>query len=298
VRRLVQQRQYSERRACRLLSLSASVHRYVPKPKNDAEVIEHMMRVLDKNHTWGFDLTFDRMVEEGTTANHKRVRRLYREAELHLRRRTKRRVPERVKDPIVLPIGPNITWSMDFMSDALVTGRKYRTFNVIDDFNREALCIAIDTSLPAARVIRELDQLISWRGKPERLRMDNGPEFIAHAMQEWAAYNDIAFTYIQPGMPMQNGLVERFNKTYRTEVLNAWIFERLDQVRSITQEWMWRYNNQRPHRSLLRLSPRAFLLKCGQLPAHYTGSRADFPTVQQDIHNTITPRSTFTNRCA
>ena len=256
------------------------------------------MRVVDKNPTWCFDLTYDRMVEEGTRANHKRVRRLYREANLHLRRRTKRRVPERVKDPIVLPVGPNITWSMDFMSDELVSGRKYRTFNVIDDFNREALCIAIDTSLPAARVIRELDQLIARRGKPERLRMDNGPEFIAHAMQEWVAKHGIAFTYIQPGMPMQNGLIERFNKTYRTEVLNAWIFERLDQVRSITQEWMWRYNNQRPHRSLLRLSPRAFLLKCGQLPAHYTGSRADFPTVQQDIHNNNTLRSTFTKHCA
>ncbi len=226
MRRLVEQRQYSERRACKLLDLSASVYRYVPKEKNDAEVIEHMMRVVDQNPTWGFGLTFDQMVVEGTTANHKRVHRLYKEADLHLRRRTKRRVPERVKDPIVLPIGPNITWSMDFMSDALVTGRKYRTFNVIDDFNREALCIAIDTSLPAARVIRELDQLIAWRGKPERLRMDNGPEFIEHAMQEWAASRGIAFTYIQPGMPMQNGLIERFNKTYRTEVLNAWIFER------------------------------------------------------------------------
>lgn len=125
---------------------------------------------------------------------------------------------------------------MDFMSDALVSGRKYRTFNVIDDFNREALCIAIDTSLPAARVIRELDQLITWRGKPERLRMDNGPGFIAHAMQEWAAKNGIVFSYIQPGMPMQNGLIERFNKTYRTEVLNGWIFQRLDQVRFTTQE--------------------------------------------------------------
>jgi putative transposase len=274
------------------------VYRYVPQPKNDAEVIDHMMRVVDQNPTWGFGLTFDQMVVEGTAVNHKRVHRLYKEANLHLRRRTKRRVPERTKDPIVLPIGPNITWSMDFMSDALVTGRKFRTFNVIDDFNREALCIAIDTSLPAARVVRELDQLIAWRGKPERLRMDNGPEFIAQAMQDWASAHGVTFTYIQPGMPMQNGLIERFNKTYRTEVLNAWIFERLDQVRTLTQQWMWRYNNKRPHRSLLRLSPRAFLLKCGQLPAHYTGLRADFPTVQQDIHNTNTTTRNFTNHCA
>ncbi len=298
MRKLVEQRQYSERRACKLLSLSASVHRYVAKPKDDVEVIAHMMRLVEANHKWGFRIVFDQMRTEGCTANHKRVHRLYKEAKRHLRRRTKRRVPERVKDPIVLPIGPNITWSMDFMSDALVSGRKYRTFNVIDDFNREALNITIDTSLPAQRVIRELEQLIAWRGKPERLRMDNGPEFIAHAMQQWAAANNIAFTYIQPGKPMQNGLVERFNKTYRTEVLDAWIFERLSQVREITQEWMWRYNHKRPHRSLLRLSPRAFVLKCGQLPAHYTGQRADFPTFQHDIHTTTVHRSTFNNHCA
>jgi len=268
------------------------------KPKDDVEVVAHMMAVVEKNYKWGFRLVFDRMRTEGCTANHKRVHRLYKEANLHLRRRTKHRVPERVKDPIVLPIGPNITWSMDFMSDALVSGRKYRTFNVIDDFNREALCIAVDTSLPAQRVIRELEQLIEWRGKPERLRMDNGPEFIAHATQEWAAAQDIEFTYIQPGKPMQNGLVERFNKTYRTEVLDAWIFENLSQVREITQEWMWRYNHERPHRSLLRLSPRAFVLKCGQLPAHYSGPRADFPTFQHDIHNNNVQIITFKNYCA
>mgnify|MGYP001550001716 CR=1 FL=1 len=296
--RLVEQRQYSERRACKLLRLSASVYRYEAKPKDDAQVIAQMMTVVEKNPKWGFRLVFDRMRNQGCTANHKRVHRLYKEAHLHLRRRTKRRIPERVKDPIVLPIGPNITWSMDFMSDALVSGRKYRTFNVIDDFNREALNITIDTSLPAQRVIRELEQLIAWRGRPERLRMDNGPEFIAQVLQEWAAANRITFTYIQPGKPMQNGLIERFNKTYRTEVLDAWIFERLSQVREITQEWMWRYNHERPHRSLLRLSPRAFVLKCGQLPAHFTGQRTDFPTFQHDIHTNTVHTSTFNNHCA
>ena len=113
------------------MSLSASVHRYVAKPKDDVDVIAHMMAVVDKNYKWGFRLVFDRMRTEGCTANHKRVHRLYKEANLHLRRRTKHRVPERVKDPIVLPIGPNITWSMDFMSDALVSGRKYRTLSLI-----------------------------------------------------------------------------------------------------------------------------------------------------------------------
>lgn len=275
-----------------------SVCRYVAKPKDDVEVLAHMMRVVEADPKWGFSLVYERMRTEGSKANHKRVHRLYTEARLNIRRRTKRRIPERVKEPMVLPIGPNITWSMDFMSDALVSGRKFRTFNVMDDFNREVLNITIDTSLPADRVIRELDQVIAWRGKPERLRMDNGPEFIAQAMKDWAAANKIEFTYIEPGMPMQNGLVERFNKTYRTEVLDAWIFERLSQVRQITGQWMWRYNHVRPHRSLLRLTPRAFLLKCGQLPAHYTGSRTDFPTFQQDIHNNTLHRSIFNNHCA
>ena len=294
----MEQRQYSERRACKLLDLSASVYRYVPKPKNDVEVISHMMRVVEAEPRWGFSLVRNRMRNDGCKANKKRLHRIYKEAKLPHRKRIKRRVPARVKEPIVLPIGPNITWSMDFMSDALATGRKYRTFNVRDDFNREALCIAVDTSLPAARVIRELEQLIEWRGKPDRLRMDNGPEFIAQAMKDWAANKGIVITYIQPGRPMQNGLIERFNKTYRNEVLDAWIFETLGQVREITQQWMWRYNHERPHGSLLRLPPRAFLLKCGQLPAHHTGSRAEFPTVQQDIHNTNERESTFNNHCA
>lgn len=280
------------------MDFSASVYRYVPKAKNDAAVIEHMMRVAEAAPQWGFSLIRKHMRNEGCGANKKRLHRIYKEAKLPQRKRVKRRIPERVKDPIVLTIGPNITWSMDFMHDALSTGRKYRTFNVMDDFNREALCIAVDTSLPAPRVIRELEQLIEWRGKPERLRMDNGPEFIALAMKDRAVANSIEFSYIQPGRPMQNGLIERFNKTYRTEVLDAWIFETLDQVRELTQEWMWRYNHVRPHGSLLHLSPRAFLLKCGQLPAHYTGSRADFPTVQQDIHNNNTTTSNFTNHCA
>jgi len=145
-------------------------------------------------------------------------------------------------------------------------------------------------------VIRELEQLIEWRGKPERIRMDNGPEFIAQAMQDWAVANSIEFSYTQPGRSMQNGLIERFNKSHRTEVLDVWIFETLDQVRELNQEWMWRYNHVHPHGSLLHLSPRAFLLTCRQLPAHYTGSRAEFPTVQQDIHNNTTT-SNFTNHC-
>jgi putative transposase len=288
------------RLACEIFQVSETCYRYEAKGNAENErIADWLVRLTDNQRNWGFGLCYLYLRNvQGFPWNHKRIYRIYCELELNLRIKPKKRLQREKPMPLTVPFAINQGWSMDFMHDQLSDGRNFRLFNVIDDFNREALCIAIDTSLPAARVIRELDQLIAWRGKPERLRMDNGPEFIAHAMQEWAAKHGIVFTYIQPGMPMQNGLIERFNKTYRTEVLNAWIFERLDQVRFITQEWMWRYNNQRPHRSLLRLSPRAFLLKCGQLPAHYTGSRADFPTVQQDIHNTNTLRSTFTKHCA
>lgn len=281
---LVTQSKHSVRRVCRLLQLSQSVYRYTPRAKDDIEVIERMNAWVEKKPRWGFWKIYTRLRKDGVVVNHKRLHRLYTVAGLNMRRPTKKRVPERVREPICLPIGPNITWSMDFMSDAFIGGRKYRTFNVMDDFGREALNITIDTSIRSEYVTRELDQLIEWRGKPERLRVDNGPEFIAQAMEEWAERNKIEITFIEPGKPMQNGLIERFNRTYREDVLDAYIFENLEQVRERTKEFIWSYNNERPHDALMDNTPREFLLKCGQLPSHYTGSRADFPTFQQDDH--------------
>lgn len=280
----MQQRKHSVRRACKLLGLSQSVYRYAPKPKDDIAVIERMNFWVEKKRSWGFWKLHKRLKKDGLKVNHKRLHRLYTEAKLNMRRATKRRVPERVKQPLVLPIGPNITWSMDFMSDAFFGGRKYRTFNVMDDFGREALNITIDTSIRAVYVIRELEQLIEWRGKPEKIRVDNGPEFIAGDMEEWAAGRGIELAFIEPGRPMQNGLVERFNRTYREDVLDAYQFENLDQVRERTSEFIWSYNNERPHDSLLDCTPREFLMSYGQLPASYEGSRLDFPTFQHDHH--------------
>lgn len=129
---------------------------------------------------------------------------------------------------------------MDFMHDGLINGKSFRSFNVIDDFNREVLNITIDTSLTSLRIIRELNKLIEWRGKPVRLRMDNGPEYVSQAMEDWAESNEIALTFIQPGKPHQNGYIERFNRTYRQEVLDNYAFENLSQARIMTQAWMWR----------------------------------------------------------
>jgi len=222
-------------------------------------------------------MMYHHLRNEGKRWNHKKVYRIYLSLNMNLRRKHKKRLPSRIKEPLVLPIAPNITWSMDFMHDTLINGRKFRTLNIIDDFNREILQIAIDTSLNSQRVIRELEQLISWRGKPDRIRVDNGPEFISAKLDEWCNHSDrkINLQFIQKGKPSQNGYIERFNRSYRNEVLSAYLFHSLEEVKEITHHWMWEYNNIRPHDSLMNLPPVKCLMKYGKL--------SKFPTFQQDI---------------
>lgn len=136
-------------------------------------------------------------------------------------------------------------WSLDFVSDALYCGRRFRTLNVLDEGVREGLGIEVDTSLPSERVVRVLEQITSWRGYPKEIRCDNGPEFLSQAFADWCRVHEIGVRYIQPGKPNQNAYIERFNRTYREEVLDFYLFEDLDQVREITHEWLGRYNEQR-----------------------------------------------------
>uniref|UniRef100_UPI000365D49F IS3 family transposase n=1 Tax=Marinobacterium rhizophilum TaxID=420402 RepID=UPI000365D49F len=179
----------------------------------------------------------------------------------NLRRKGKKRLPSRSPEPLAVPVQVNHCWSMDFMHDALRCSRKFRTFNVVDDFNREALAIEIDLNLPATRVIRTLERVVAWRGKPLKVRVDNGPEFISLALAEWAEYNNVVLEFIEPGKPTQNSYIERFNRTYRHEVLDFYIFSTLTEVRDITEKWLIEYNDERPHESLDDLSPWAFLAK-------------------------------------
>jgi putative transposase len=164
-------------------------------------------------------------------------------------------LPTRLRQPLTVVPHPNAVWAVDFMSDTLYGGRRFRTLNVLDEGVREGLAIEIDTSLPAERVIRVLEQVVSWRGRPEAIRLDNGPELLADRFITWCAERGIELRYIQPGKPDQNAFIERFNRTYRTEVLNAYVFESLDQAQEISAEWLQSYNDEGPHDALAGLPP-------------------------------------------
>lgn len=244
-------------RACKLLSLPRSRF-YYRSSKDDRDVIAALQKLAEAHPAYGFRKLFAYLRRAGHKWNHKRVYRVYRLLLLNKRRKGKRRLPQRVKQPLQQPGAVNQNWSMDFMSDSLVCGRKFRTLNIIDDCTREALCIEIATSLSAQRVTRILEQLISWRGKPQTIRVDNGPEFTSKDFELWCAGRQIAIQYIQPGKPMQNGFIERFNGSYRKEVLNAYAFFELDEVRMITEQWMEEYNYRRPHEALQNRTPNEY----------------------------------------
>lgn len=253
--------QVSVRRACRIVGISCSVYRYQPDISRDDEVIGILQLAVERYPAHGFGKLFKIMRRWDYGFNHKRVHRIYCALGLNKRRRGKKRIPSR--DPVTLqvPEAMNQCWSMDFMHDSLFCGRQFRTFNVVDDFNREALAIEVDLNLPAPRIIRVLDRVAAWPGYPVKVRMDNGPEFISAAIADWAEQHEIELEFIQKGKPTQNSHVERFNRTYRDEILNMYVFKTLNEVRELTDRWIREYNEERPHDALEDLTPHEYLAK-------------------------------------
>lgn len=227
--------------------------------ERDAAVIEALGRVVDRHPRSGFWKCFGRLRRQGHGWNHKRVHRVYCALKLNLPRRTKRRLPTRLRQPLEAPRQLNGTWAIDFMADALYGGRKIRTLNVIDEGNREALAIDVALSIPSVRVIRVLAELVAVHGCPAAVRVDNGPELISEAFMTWCGEHRIEVRHIQAGKPDQNAFIERFNRSYRHEVLDAYVFDSIEEVRAITDEWLEDYNCERPHDSLGRVPPLSFL---------------------------------------
>lgn len=192
---------------------------------------------------------------EGFKWNHKRVYRIYCELSLNLRIKPHKRIKREKPEPLIVPEKPNECWSMDFMHGVLENGRSYRIFNVLDDCYREGLLMEADFSLPTTRVIRALEQLIEWRGKPEYIRSDNGPEYISDELKKWLDEQGIKHNFIEPGKPQQNAYIERFNRTVRYDWLKMHIFSTIDAVQEEATKWLWVYNNQRPHTAIGGVPP-------------------------------------------
>lgn len=258
---LVTEHQLSARHACRAVGLSRTAwHRRPADPAiRDGAVIAALLKLVAENTRWGFWKCFGSLRLADEPWNHKRVHRVYCALGLNLPRRTKRRVPTRERQPLITPSTLNTVWALDFMHDALYGGRPFRTLNVLDEANREVLAIEVGTSLPAARVIRVMEQLIEIYGRPAALRLDNGPEFTSQQFVTWCQAHGIELRYIQPGKPDQNAFIERFNRTYRDEILDAHVFEATSDVQWLTDDWLKKYNDHRPHDSLGRIPPTRFL---------------------------------------
>lgn len=228
---------------------------YYQSKKDDSEVIDKLTELAEQYPTRGFDEYYLKIRREGLKWNRKRVLRVYRHMKLSLRRKDKKRIIKRVRQPLETPKDLNECWSIDFMSDTLTDGRKLRVLNILDDCNREALAVGAGLSYPARALVETLENLKEEIGAPKSIRCDNGPEFIAKTFTNWCKDNFIEIKYIQPGKPMQNGYIERFNRHYREDVLDAYYFEDIHQLQKLNDKWRLDYNYNHPHKSLGNISP-------------------------------------------
>lgn len=245
------------RRSCANVGLSEAAWYRPPMDwtVRDAPLIAALSHLVQERPSRGFWKCRAFLARSHPQWNHKRIYRVYTAMKLNLRRAARRRLPKRERAALYVPNLPDTVWSADFMADALACGRRFRIFNVVDDFNREAMHIEVDTSINSGRLVRIFEQLRGLHGLPQVLRTDNGPEFLGETFGQWAKAQGMAIQHIQPGKPNQNAYIERFNRTFREEVLDQHLFARLDDVREATHAWMIEYNEHRPHVSLGNRTP-------------------------------------------
>jgi putative transposase len=247
----------SQRRACGLMKVHRASCRYRRRRSEDPALRTRLRELAETRRRFGYRRLQVLLLREGWQVNHKRIYRLYVEEKLGLRRKRGRK-RSNVRQPLLEPTGANQVWSVDFMTDALSSGRRFRTLNIVDDYTREAVAIEVDTSLSGLRVARLLEELKKQRGLPAQIRSDNGPEFTSRALDQWAYEHGIRWHYIQPGRPMENGYVESFNGRLRDECLNENWFGDLAEARETIEAWRQDYNQCRPHSALGYRTPEEF----------------------------------------
>ncbi len=272
----------SERRACAALGVDRSSHRYRSSRPDEAAVRARLRELAAVRRRFGYRRLLVLMRREGLTMNHKKFRRLYRDERLQVRRRGGRKRALGTRAPLTIPQGPNQRWSLDFLSDAFVDGRRFRILVVVDDFTRECLALVADTSLPGLRVVRELEAIVAWRGRPVTCVSDNGTELTGMAILRWCQEIRIDWHYIAPGKPTQNAFIESFNGRLRDELLNETLFTSLAQARAVLAAWKDDYNTFRPHSALGNLTPSEFADRIAPRPQRggalrYTGGSAPRP---------------------
>lgn len=258
---LCQEHGVSQRRACDVLEIDRSSVRYKSVRPDDTHLREAMKKVAAERRRFGYRRIHVMLERQGITMNQKKLRRLYREEKLQVRKRGGRKRALGTRRPMVLPSRANERWSLDFVSDAFTDGRRFRVLAVVDDFSRECLALVADTSLSGLRMTRELDDIIKRRGRPHTIVSDNGTEMTSMAVLKWCQETTIEWHYIAPGKPMQNGFVESFNGSFRDECLNETLFSSLPQARQQITAWKGDYNKERPHSSLGNITPNEFARK-------------------------------------
>jgi putative transposase len=249
----------SERRACRIMGFNRSTHQYRLRLPGKDEPLRQRLKALASEHPrWGCLMLHDLLRHEGWKVNHKRLERIYREEQLSLRRRRRKKLPATLRVPLPAADRPNQRWSMDFIHDSLGMGRRFRVLTIVDDYTRQSPALKVDTSLGGADVVRTLQELSASHGTPQVITVDNGPEFTSKALHDWARRSGVRLNHITPGKPMQNAYIESFNGRFREECLNEHWFLNIHEARLLIEDWRNRYNQIRPHSSIGRIPPDLF----------------------------------------